>query len=93
MVFLKQGLEPFGDLLAPFMAPEEYHRFPGLVIDGTKALMCGRLAWGRKHHLLTWRAPHGPEGRHPCEVALVRIVEAFVRAQAITHLFDRLFLT
>ena len=64
-MLLEQGLEPFGALLAPFMAPEEYHRLPGMIIDGTNAIVFGRLSWGRNHHLLAFRAPHGPEGWHP----------------------------
>jgi hypothetical protein len=92
-MFLEQGLEEFGHLLAPLMASAEDHRFPGMGVDGAKAIVFGRWSWSRNQHLLACRAPHGPEGWQPCEVVLVCIVADLLRGQVITRLFERLFLT
>jgi hypothetical protein len=64
-MFFEQGLAPCGARLAPLMAPAAHHGCPGMIVDGSHALRCGRLSWGRHHAWLALRAPQGPESRHP----------------------------
>jgi hypothetical protein len=90
---VNQGLQPFGDLAAPFTAAGQPHGFARIVVDGAPTIPRVRLPWGGKHDWLAWWAPHGAQRGPPTESEFVGVVKDITGAQLVARLFNRLFLT
>lgn len=88
---LHERLQQFGDLSTAFMQPEADHRFARVLVHRPDPVVLVGLAWGRNHHLLPFRAPHGAPGGEPAQMKRIRIIEHFAWFQAITGRFNRLF--
>src|SRR5260221_12100117 len=92
-VFLHEDLQQLSDLLAALVPLEEDNGFPGVLVDGSDAVVLGRLRWCRDHYLLSLGAPHGPQRGEPTEIELISIIEHISCVQPLTGVFNRLFFT
>ena len=88
-----QGLQQFGDLLAPLAAAEQHDGFDCMIVDGAQPIALVRLPWGRNHDLLTSRTPQGAQGGQPTEIEFVSIVKHLTSFQMVAAVFNRLFFT
>jgi hypothetical protein len=74
-MFLHQRSQQLGHLLTTLVLLELHHRFAGVIIDGSDAILGLLLTWRLDHHLLAFGAPHGSQRGEPTPVELIGIVK------------------
>ncbi len=68
-------LKELGNLFASFSFTNNYHRFPGMIIDRPDAEPFVGLSRRWNHYLLTNGTPHGFQGGLPTHIKLISVVK------------------